>query len=51
MSNCKWESSCEIKNECPSPYCQFSDEENADKIFDLIDEYVELKEQINYQNK
>lgn len=44
MSNCSYENSCPIPNDCPSPYCKFDSEENADKILDLIDDYVELKE-------
>lgn len=51
MSNCRWEDSCQIKDDCPAPYCKFSNEENADKIFDLIDEYVELKESVSNKDK
>lgn len=44
---CKWKSYCESNNfECSSPYCKFSNEKNADKIFDLIDLYVDLKESV-----
>lgn len=45
--SCSFENSCKIKKQCPIQYCQFSDEENADKILDLIDEYIELKEESN----
>ena len=46
MGNCRWEENCKNKNECPTPYCKFSNVENADKIFDIIDDYSDLKESI-----
>ena len=45
MVDCRFKGSCNMKD-CPSPYCLFSNEENADKIFDIIDDYVDLKESI-----
>ena len=50
MDNCKWQESCRTKD-CPAPYCKFNSEEDADRIFDLIDEYIELKESVLGKNK